>query len=67
MEDTESDEVRKWAGARENYTLTEERGRVHLRVDMDTTEEHKQFFEDVWPKALAKLKDLSERRAAVRA
>ena len=38
-----------------------------LRVDMDTTEEHKKFFEDVWPKALAHLKDLSERRAAVRA
>jgi uncharacterized protein YndB with AHSA1/START domain len=67
VEDTQSDEVRKWAGARENYTLTEERGSVNLRVEMDTTEEHKQFFEDVWPKALAKLKDLSERRAAVRA
>ena len=67
VEDTESEEVRKWAGARENYTLTDERGNVSLRVDMDTTEEHKKFFEDVWPKALAKLKDLSERRAAVRA
>jgi uncharacterized protein YndB with AHSA1/START domain len=67
VEDTESDEVRKWAGARENYTLTEERGSVSLRVDMDTSEEHKKFFEDVWPKALAQLKELSERRAAVRA
>jgi hypothetical protein len=34
---------------------------------MDSTEEHQKFFEEVWPKALAKLKDLSERRAAVRA
>jgi hypothetical protein len=67
VEDTESEEVRKWAGARENYTLTEERGNVNLRVDMDATEEHKRFFEEVWPKALATLKDLSERRAMVRA
>jgi uncharacterized protein YndB with AHSA1/START domain len=67
VEDTESEEVRKWAGARESYTLTEERGTVTLRVDMDATEEHKTFFEEVWPRALAKLKDLSEQRAALRA
>jgi uncharacterized protein YndB with AHSA1/START domain len=66
VEDTESEDVRQWAGARENYTLTEERGTVTLRVDMDSTEEHRKFFEDVWPKALATLKDLSEQRAAVR-
>jgi uncharacterized protein YndB with AHSA1/START domain len=67
VEDTESEEVRQWAGARENYTLTEERGNTTLHVDMDSTEEHTKFFEEVWPKALATLKDLSERRAAVRA
>ena len=67
IEDTESEEVRKWAGARENYTLTENRGVVSLRIDMDTAEEHQKIFEEAWPKALATLKDLSERRAAVRA
>jgi uncharacterized protein YndB with AHSA1/START domain len=67
IEDTESEEVRKWAGARENYTLTENRDVVTLSVDMDITEEHQKFFEGTWPKALAALKDLSERRAAVRA
>jgi uncharacterized protein YndB with AHSA1/START domain len=67
VEDIEGEGVSKWAGAREDYTLTEERGSVTLRVDMDTTEEHKKFFEEVWPKALANLKGLSERRAAVRA
>lgn len=66
VEDTESDEVRKWAGAHENYTLTEEHGAVVVRIDMDSTEEHKKYFEEAWPKALAALKDLSERRAAVR-
>ena len=67
IEDTGSEEVRKWAGARENYTLTENRGVVTLSVDMDTAEEHQKFFDETWPKALATLKDLSERRAAVRA
>jgi len=67
IEDTESEEVRKWAGARENYTLTENRGVVSLRIDMDTVEEYQKIFEEAWPKALATLKDLSERRAAVRA
>ena len=67
IEDTESEEVRKWAGARENYTLTENRGVVTLSVDMDTAEDHQKFFEETWPKALAALKDLSERKAAVRA
>jgi uncharacterized protein (DUF4415 family) len=67
IEDTESEEVRKWAGARENYTLTENRGVVSLRIDMDTVEEYQKTFEEAWPKALATLKDLSERRAAVRA
>ena len=67
IEDTESEEVRQWAGARENYTLTENRGVVSLRIDMDTVEEYQKIFEEAWPKALATLKDLSERRAAVRA
>jgi uncharacterized protein YndB with AHSA1/START domain len=64
VEDTESAEVKPWAGARENYTLREGAGHVTLTVDMDTTPDHKQFFEDTWPKALAALKDLAERRVA---
>lgn len=64
VEDTESAEVKEWAGARENYTLRENAGRVTLTIDMDTTDDHKRFFEDTWPKALAALKDLSERRVA---
>jgi uncharacterized protein YndB with AHSA1/START domain len=66
IEDTSSAEVRKWAGARENYTLREEAGRSILTVDMDTSDEHKKYFEETWPKALAALKELSERRQTVR-
>lgn len=53
------------AGAHENYTLREQGGRVTLTVEMDTADEHKQFFEDAWPKAFSLLKELSERRAPV--
>jgi len=63
VEDTEGEEVRKWAGARENYTLTEAQGVATLRVDTDSIEEHEKFFRDAWPKALAKLKDLAEGRS----
>ena len=66
IEDTSSAEVRKWAGARENYTLREDGGRSTLTVDMDTSDEHKTYFEETWPKALAALKELSERRQTAR-
>ncbi len=65
VEDTTSAEVKDWAGAHENYTLQENAGRVTLRIDMDTADSHKQYFEETWPKALAALKELSESRVAV--
>jgi uncharacterized protein YndB with AHSA1/START domain len=66
IEDTSSAEVRKWAGARENYTLREDKGRSTLTVDMDTSDDHKKYFEETWPKALAALKELAERRQTAR-
>ena len=66
VEDTKSAEGRKWAGARETYTLRESAGRVTLTIEMDTADDHKKYFEEAWPKALATLKDLSERRNAGR-
>jgi ligand-binding SRPBCC domain-containing protein len=60
-EDTESEEVKKWAGAHENYTFKEKDGRTELTVDMDTSEEFTQMFEGLWPKALQKLKETAEK------
>jgi hypothetical protein len=60
-EDTESDEVKKWAGAHENYTLKNVDGNTELKVDMDITEEYKQYFQDTWPKAMDKIKSIAER------
>ncbi|EJO69780.1 SRPBCC domain-containing protein [Leptospira kirschneri] len=60
--DTESEEVKKWTPAFENYTFQEESDRkTKLIIEMQTIEEHKTMFEEMWPKALKSLKDLCER------
>jgi uncharacterized protein YndB with AHSA1/START domain len=60
IEDTESEEVKQWAGAMESYTLTEANGKTQLKVDMDITEEYKDYFLNTWPRALEEVKQLSE-------
>ena len=60
VEDTESEEVKKWAGALENYTLEQIDGTTNLKIEMDITPEHREYFEKTWPKALQKVKSLSE-------
>lgn len=62
VEDTNSDAVKAWAGAHENYTFKEKNGKTELLVDMEITEEFKEMFEDIWPKALQKLKELAEKQ-----
>jgi len=59
-EDTTSDEVKGWAGALENYTFKEKDGKTELLVDMDSNEEYAEMINGMWPKALQKLKELSE-------
>ena len=60
IEDTTSEKVKQWAGAMENYTLTEVNGKTELNVDMDIAEEYKDYFLTTWPKALEKIKELAE-------
>ena len=60
VEDTNSDRVKEWAGAHENYTLKQVNGKTELSVDMDITEEFKEMFSQMWPKALDNVKKLSE-------
>ena len=60
IEDTVSEKVKQWAGAMENYTLTEVNGKTELNVDMDIAEEYKDYFLTTWPKALEKVKQLAE-------
>lgn len=60
VEDTESDEVKGWTGAIENYTIRESSGITELTVEMDIAEDYKEYFMKTFPKALEQVKILSE-------
>jgi uncharacterized protein YndB with AHSA1/START domain len=49
-----------WNGALENYNFSYENGKTTLVVNMDSNEQFKTFFEQTWPKALQKLKEMCE-------
>lgn len=68
VEDTTSEEAKKWAPAFENYTFKESNpstssGQVttEVLVDMDSTVEMAEEFKKMWPEALKKLKEISEK------
>ena len=61
VEDTTSEKTKEWAGSLENYSLREVKGKTELTVDMDVTDEYKDYFKETWPKALDKLKELAEK------
>lgn len=61
QEDTTSDAVKQWAGSLENYTLKDLNAKTELLVDMDINDDFKDMFENMWPGALQKLKELAER------
>jgi hypothetical protein len=67
VEDIDSEKSKEWTNALENYTLREQDGKSTLTVEMDVTEEYRSYFEETWPKALGKLKEISERRMAATA
>lgn len=60
VEDTTSDAVQSWAGAMENYTLTDKDGKTELAVEMDVVPEFKEYFLKTWPQALERVKKLAE-------
>ena len=60
IEDTTSERVKVWSGSEENYTLKEAGNKTELHIDMDITEEFKDMFENIWPKALENVKQLAE-------
>jgi uncharacterized protein YndB with AHSA1/START domain len=59
--DTESDAVKAWTPAFENYTLTEVDGGTKVTVDIDVHETYAEMFDDKWPKALQLVKEIAER------
>lgn len=57
---TSGEQVEKWAGGHENYSFNENNGITTVTVDIDAVEEYLNFFNDNYPIALEKLKEISE-------
>ena len=60
VEDTDSDEVKSWTPAFENYTLKDVEGGTHLTVETDTFNDYVEYFNETWPKGLAEIKRIAE-------
>lgn len=61
IEDTTSEEARKWAPAFENYTFIDKDGGTELQIDLDIMPDFKEEFTKMWENALVKLKELAEK------
>ncbi|WP_291129550.1 SRPBCC family protein [Flavobacterium sp. UBA7682] len=57
---TIGEQVEKWAGGHENYSFQENNGITTVAVEMDTIDEYLEYFNNTYPKALEKLKEISE-------
>jgi hypothetical protein len=58
---TTGEQVEKWAGGQENYSYQENFGITTVTVDMDAIDEYLDYFNNTYPAALDKLKEISER------
>jgi len=58
--DTTSDEIKSWAPAYENYTLSPVGASTEVKVACDVTPDFEEYMNTTWPKALAKLKAVCE-------
>lgn len=61
VEDTSSEEARRWAPAFENYSFADAGGGTLLTIDMDVMPEYEEMFATMWPVALEKLRQICER------
>jgi hypothetical protein len=60
IEDTESEWAKKWVGSLEGYTFAEKDGITELTIDMKIYEDWEDMFNNDWPIALARLKEICE-------
>lgn len=51
----------QWTGGAERYALAEQDGVTTLTVAFDVPPELEEYFQDAYPKALARVKELAER------
>ncbi len=60
VEDTDSEEVRRWAPALETYTLSEAGGATDLAIRVDVPAEFQDLMQQAWPMALAAVTAMAE-------
>jgi len=60
-DDFDSEFARKVAGAHENYSFSETDGVTTVAVDIESIDEFREMFEESWPPALARLREIAER------
>ncbi len=61
---TTGEEVEKWAGGLENYYFYPNGDKTRVEVIVDSYPEFDEFFFAAWPKALNKLKEISENKGS---
>lgn len=60
IEILEGPAVESWAGGTENYHFKELNGITTVTIKVDTNDEYLSYFDETWPKALSKLKEICE-------
>lgn len=58
---TTGEMVEKWAGGHENYEFNEANGITTVTVEIDVIDDYLDFFNNTYPQALEKLKEISEK------
>ncbi|HKH61852.1 MAG TPA: SRPBCC domain-containing protein [Flavitalea sp.] len=58
--DSTSDVAKGWVGTTETYTFTEKDGKTEVKVEIITNPDWEKMFNDGWPNALKKLKQITE-------
>lgn len=61
QEITSGPDAESFAGVTENYSFLNKQGKTLVKVDMESGGEYKEMFEQMWPKALHRLKEICER------
>jgi uncharacterized protein YndB with AHSA1/START domain len=60
IEDKDSDLAKGWVGTKEAYRFTEENGNTQLLVTLNINPDWEKMFNEGWPNALNKLKEICE-------
>lgn len=62
QEITEGAEAATWSGSLENYTFMKKEGKTLLLIDMDSSVDFVPYFNETWPKALDRLREICEKQ-----